>query len=146
MKQLALVGLVLAACAAPPPPRAAAPLRRLGDAMAETGVRFQRIGRAAHAGRWELASYDLDELAEIFREDLAANPWESNPKLPPLAQSFQAKDLAAVKVALGARDPAAFDRAIEQAAHSCNTCHEAAKKAYIEISPEPGAESPKIAP
>lgn len=109
-------------------------------------MRFQRIGRAAHAGRWELAAYDLDELSEIFREDLAANPWEGNPKLPPLAQTFQSKDLVAVRAALGARDRAAFDRAIEQAAQSCNTCHHEARKAYIEISPEPGAEVPKIAP
>jgi hypothetical protein len=144
----ALFGLVclgLGACGATPG-HAMAPPRRLGDAMTETGVRFARIGRAAAASRWQLAAYDLDELQEIFREDLAGSSWEGNPRLPPLAKTLQARDLPAIGAALRAGDTAKVAQAIEQAARTCNACHQAADKAFLEVSPVPGADVPVMTP
>lgn len=137
------LAVVLGACAAAPP-RPAAPARRLGDAMAETGARFERIGRAGLAGRWELASYDLDELGEIFKEDLAGSSWQGNDQLPAIAKRFESRELAALDAAIHARDRAAFDRAVAQAAATCNECHRAAQKPYIEISATPGSEVPVL--
>lgn len=138
-----LSALILAACAASPP-RPAAPTRRLGDAMAETGVRFERIGRAVLAGRWELASYDLDELGEIFHDDLAGSRWQGNDRLPPLAQRFATQDLASLASAIRAHDRTAFDQAVARAAGTCNECHRAAAKPYIEISDVAGNEVPLL--
>ena len=134
--------LFLAACAAQPRPVATP--RRLGDAMVETAMRFQRAGRAVLAGRWELAAYDIHELEEVFGEDLAASPWQNNPKLPPLAQQFHAQDLAALKVAVRAHDRVAFETAVAHAAQTCNGCHKTADMAYIEIPTLLGEEVPVI--
>lgn len=114
--------------------------------MAETGARFQRIGRAALAGRWELAGYDLDELGEVFKEDLASSSWQGNDKLPAIAAHFRTHELAAIDAAIHSRDRTAFARAIAGAAATCNECHRAAGKAYIEIAASPGAEVPELQP
>jgi len=57
-----LAGLAVA-CRADPPPR-------YGQAMHEIGRRFEVLGRAAAAGRYELARYELDELNEVVEDDL----------------------------------------------------------------------------
>ena len=133
--------LLLAACAAQPRPVAAP--RRLGDAMVETAMRFQRAGRAVLAGRWELAAYDIHELEEVFGEDLAASPWQGNPKLPALAHAFHT-DLVALRDAARAHDRTAFETAVAHAAQSCNGCHKSADMAYIEIPTLLGEEVPVI--
>jgi hypothetical protein len=139
---LCAVVMAIAACAAAPPPLA--PARRLGDAMDEAGRRFQRAGRAVIAGRWELATYDLHELEEIFEQDLASSSWLGNPELARLAYRFQTKDLASLHNAVLARDLHSFEEAAASAAKACNECHKRADQGYIEISASLGAELPTI--
>ena len=110
--------------------------------MSETGARFEQIGRAALAGRWQLASYELGELGEIFHEDLAGSRWQGNDRLPPLAHRFATEDLAALQAAIVAHDRAAFGQAVARASATCNACHRAAAKPYIEVSESPGTEVP----
>jgi hypothetical protein len=141
--RFAVVALLLASCAAAARPPAAPP-RRLGDAMGEAGVRFNRVGRAVLAGRWQLASYDLKELDEIFAEDLATSNWHGKPGLAELASRFHSQDLAAVTAAVRAQDRDASARAIAQVARACNECHKKADMEYIEISDQPGAEAPVV--
>ncbi len=143
MRAVMAVALV-AACAGSAPRPAAAPRRRLGDAMGEAGQRFNRVGRAVLAGRWELATYDLKELDEIFGEDLAASSWLGKPKLSELAHQFQSRELAAIRTAVHAKDRDASQQAVAQAARACNECHKAADMGYIEISEALGAEVPVV--
>jgi hypothetical protein len=133
---------LLAACATAPRP--VATTRRLGDAMDEAGRRFQRSERAAIAGRWELAKYDLHELEEIFTEDLASSSWHGKPQLADLARTFQSQQLAALRSAVDARDHAAFEHAVADTARACNACHKAADQNYIEISERLGADVPVL--
>ena len=56
-----------------------APQWRYGELMSEVGHRFETMGRAVKAHRYELAAFELDELQEIFEEDL---PHAERPKLP----------------------------------------------------------------
>ncbi len=136
-----IAALLLAACASAPRPT---PTRRLGDAMDEAGRRFQRSQRAAIAGRWELAKYDLHELEEIFEEDLATSSWHGKAELSERARQFQTQQLTALRTAVNARDRAAFEHAVADAARACNACHKAADQDYIEISETPGADVPVL--
>ncbi|HUJ63702.1 MAG TPA: hypothetical protein VLX92_34620 [Kofleriaceae bacterium] len=142
-KTAAILALALAACGAAAAPRASCP-RRLGDAMDEAGRRFNRAERAVLAGRWELASYDLAELAEVFTDDLADSSWNGRPQLARLAQQFSTMQVAALRDAARARDRQSFEHAVSDAAHACNECHKAADQAYIQISDRLGADAPVV--
>jgi hypothetical protein len=139
---IAALASPVAACA-PRVVQAPQPVR-LGDAMAEAGQRFHRAARAVAAGRWELATYDLHELGEVFADDLATSTWHGRPELSRRSHDFQAHELTAIATAVAARDRAAFDQAVAATAKACNACHHAADVAYIEISPEAGAEVPLV--
>jgi hypothetical protein len=137
-----LLAALVGGCASGPRP--AAPSRRLGDAMDEAGRRFHRAGRAVLASRWDLASYDLHELDEIFAEDLAGSSWLGKPQLAQLAQRFEAQSLPALRAAVKTRDRTAFESASREAARACNACHKTAEQSYIEISENLGADVPVI--
>src|SRR5258708_7028856 len=142
MKYGALLAIsIVAACAHAPK---AGP--RLGEAMWEAGWRFQRAGQAARAGRWELAKYDLHELDEVFRDDIARAPHDEKIDVHKLAREFAAVQLPAMRAAVDAHDMHAFSTAIVAAAKSCNDCHKLVDKPFIEVPLEAGAEVPSLAP
>ncbi len=127
MRFVLAITALIAACATAPRP---VPTRRLGDAMDEADLRFQRSERAAIAGRWELAKADLHELEQIF----ATSPWRGKPQLLGLAHRFQTQQLVALRTAVETHDHAAFERAATETARACNACHRAADEGQIEIS------------
>jgi hypothetical protein len=144
MKSLAIVVLAfaLASCAHAPKP---AP--RLGEAMWEAGWRFQRAGQAARAGRWDLAKYDVHELDEVFREDIArAETKDEKVDIHKLAREFAQVQIPAMHAAIVAHDLHGFQTAIVAAAKSCNDCHKLVEKPFIEVPLEAGAEVPLLTP
>ena len=127
----------------------AAPVQRYGDAMSELGRRFELVGRAAAAGRFELVRYELGEIDEIFDDDLphAAPPRVgSNVNLAGVAQAFAETNLPELNRAAAAHDRAAFAAAFNRASAVCNGCHQATGHAFIEIPGELGATVPKLDP
>ncbi len=128
------IALLAAAASCASVPHVAAPTRRLGDAMDEAGLRFERAGRAVASGRWDIAKDDLHELDEIFEQNVTALEWRGEPRLSQLARRFKVEDLPALHKAVGAHDQNAFEQAAEAAARGCNECHRAADQSNIEIS------------
>jgi hypothetical protein len=131
---------------AAPPPEAPA---RYGALMAEVGLRFERLGRAARSHRLALADFELGEIQEVFEEDLphAEPPRESKGvELGGVAQSFQETNLPELKAALDAKDMTAFGKAYAHAAETCNGCHRASGHAFVEIPQEPGLPVPRLDP
>jgi hypothetical protein len=123
------------------------PPRRYGDVMTEVGRRFERIGRAVAAGRWELAGYDLDELDECFADlATAAPPPDVKTDLRPFAKAFVEAHPAALKKLAEKRDRAAFGAEFERTATTCNGCHQAAGKWYLVVPGELGASVPQLGP
>jgi hypothetical protein len=87
--------------------------------MAQVGSRFERMGRAARAERFELAKFERGELEEVFEEALprAEAPRESaGVDLAGAAQAFTTTDLPELKAAIAAKSPAAIERAYASAA------------------------------
>jgi hypothetical protein len=133
--------VALAACTRDAHP---APTRRLGDAMLEIGLRFERAGRAVAAARWELARYDITELGEVFEDDLFASKWMGNADVARLGRSFRASSIPTLGTAVGSRDRDRSAQAFAEAARACNACHVAAGMAFIEIPEAIGANVPAI--
>jgi hypothetical protein len=139
---LAAIVMFVVACATAPKP---AP--RLGEAMWEAGWRFQRAGQAARAGRWQLALYDLHELDEVFRDDIArAQIKDEKVDVHKLAREFAQIQLPAMHDAASAHDMPKFQAALVAAAKSCNDCHKLVDKPFIEVPLEAGAEVPLLTP
>ena len=122
---------------------------RYGAVMSEVGQRFERAGRAATAGRFELAAFEAGEIDELFREDLprADLPKEgSSSALAAESDAFVKAYPARLKTAASARDLAAFSNAFRDAALACNACHQASGHGFIEIPTVPGKPVPNLDP
>lgn len=120
--------------------------RRYGDVMSEIGRRFERTGRAVASQRWDLAGYDLGELAEVFSTDvpIAVRPPDVRIDLRPGATAFAATYPGPLRNAIEAHDRAAFDAAFARAAEGCNACHRSAGMGFIEIPSVPGLSVPLV--
>ena len=141
--------LALAACSQPVVADrrepAAGPVIGYGTVMADVARRFEPLGRAATAGRFELAEYELGEIEEAFSGTLlqAAPPREGHPEvLPGLAGAFAQVTLADLRAGLASRDRQSFDAAFARAATACNGCHRASGHGFIEVPTVPGRSIP----
>lgn len=114
---------------------------RYAAVMVEIGQRFELLGRATLANRHELAAYEVDQLADLFDEDLraAALPKKGATRaLPGMADSFRGMHIPALARATKARDKKAFNEAFTAAAAACNGCHDSSGHRFIEIGSVPG--------
>ena len=149
----ALLLATLAASAAcsrdttPPPPVAWRP--GLGDIMVQVARRFEIAGRAATANRFELAEFEVGEIAELFENDV---PGAELPKegptahIPAMAKAFLQTEPPALEKAAQAKDEKAFADAFAHAAATCNGCHKASDKGFIEVPSAPGRPVPDLDP
>lgn len=137
--------IMLATCTHAASP-AEAPHKRSGPSMLEVGIRFERAGKAALALRWDLASYDLVEIGEVFEADFATAKWLANADAPRLLRKFTDETVPALQQAAKRRDPDAFKLAVAAAARACNECHRATGKTFLEISETLGAPVPTVGP
>ncbi len=128
--------------------RAAAPGKRgLGSVMVDVARRFELAGRAAVAGRFELAEYEADELGELFEADVpgASLPAEGpTGHIPAMTKAFAETTAPDLKKAAAAKDRAAFAAAFGRTAAACNTCHQASAKGFIEVPAQPGKSVPVL--
>lgn len=145
---VAFVGLALG-CPQVSAPAGGEPHRvGYGTVMADVGRRFEQLGRAAIAGRHELAEYHLGEIDEQFEEALpqADPPHEGHPEvLPGMTASFL-ETVGPLRAALAGRDRSAIVAAFARTATACNECHRASGHGFIEIPGEPGSPVPSLDP
>jgi cytochrome c556 len=122
---------------------------RYGALMVEVGRRFELLGKAARSGRFDLAQFELEEIQELFEEDLpgAEPPRESaGVDLAGIAQAFQQTHLPELKAALAAKDLARLRAVFGRTAQTCNGCHKASGHPFVEIPLEPGDAVPRVDP
>ncbi len=127
------------------PPEHDAP--HYGEVMSEIGRRFELTGRAASAGRFRLAEYEVAELGEALEDDLprAEPPREGDPKkLEALLKELEAERLPALSSAAKAQDAETYVAAFAATAKTCNACHQATGHEFVEIPERPGASVPRL--
>jgi len=138
--------LALLACSRESPPQ---PKPGLGNVMVQVGRRFELAGRAAAAGRFELAEFEAGEIEETFENDVpgAELPKEGpTAQILPMAKAFLESNAKELREAAAKKDRAAFDAAFAHAAAACNACHQAAAKGFIHVPSEPGRPVPDVDP
>ncbi|MFN7698851.1 MAG: hypothetical protein ACK6CU_27060 [Deltaproteobacteria bacterium] len=151
---LLVVSASVAACSRPSneersAPAEAAPRVGYGTAMADVARRFELLGRATIAGRYELAEYQLGEIEEQFEETLphAAPPKEGHPEvLPAMVSAFVQTNVPDLRRALTTRDRAQAAAAFERTATACNGCHQASGHGFIEVPLVAGRSIPNTDP
>jgi hypothetical protein len=117
--------------------------------MVQVARRFEIAGRAASANRFELAEFEVGEIAELFEDDVpgAELPKEGPTQhIPAMARAFLEVSAPELKKAAATRDRATFAAAFQHAASMCNSCHQASAKAFIQVPSEPGREVPDLSP
>jgi hypothetical protein len=140
------------ASASPPPAPAPAPAASApsyGAVMADVARRFELIGRAGAARRFEFADFELGEIEETFETTLpiAERPKEGHPEvLPDLQAGFLKQVVPELRQGIASKDAAAFAAAFGRAAGFCNSCHQASGHGFIEIPSQPGHAVPDLDP
>src|SRR5262245_57800722 len=129
---------VLCACTNP------APAPQLGDVMTKVGRRFELLGRAAQAKRWELAEFELGKLRETF-DDLpkAEIPADVHADIPQLVKVLVPTVEKTLQAGLATHDVAT---AFAGASQSCNACHQEAGRRFIEVPDKLGETVPRLDP
>jgi hypothetical protein len=136
----------LSLCACASAPRGSA-TTSWGSTMSEVGRRFELIGLATHAGRLELAAYELGEIDELFTDTLpgASLPKEGHPEvLGSLRTTFATQGLGELKRALAAGQQAKALEAFGATARECNACHLASGHVFIEVPLVAGERVPRV--
>ncbi len=142
---LVVLGLAAPACARNETSPGGGTEVSFGSVMADVSRRFELLGRAASAGRFELADYQLHELEEVFEESLprAILPREGHPEvLPGMLSSFAKSSLPDLGAALESKEQARVADAFKRAATACNACHRASGHGFIEVPLETGQSIP----
>ncbi|MEZ5987642.1 MAG: hypothetical protein R3F30_00650 [Planctomycetota bacterium] len=116
---------ILAACG--PSEQATAYAPGLGEIMTLTQMRHAKLWWAGHAANWALASYELDELEEGFRDAVTFHP-EHKASPVPIAKAvpeMTGEPLRELRAAVAHADAGGFERAYDALTRACNLCHEA---------------------
>ncbi|MGZ3452425.1 MAG: hypothetical protein ACXVEF_22640 [Polyangiales bacterium] len=134
---------------APAASASAVPHPSFGTVMLSVARRFEVIGRAHKAKRNDLALYQLEELEETFRNEI---PYTALPPLPPgvsiapFLESMTSFNVPNLRKALESKDPKEIAGAYESMAKTCNGCHAAAKREFVEVPSIPGELVPRLDP
>lgn len=134
-----------------PPPRDHEASERdgYGEVMAGVGRRFELVGKAAQAGRYELAAYQAREIGEYFDDVLpkAKPPADGHPEvLEPLVGAFGKANLPELQQAIETHDQTQIATAFRKTADACNACHQSSGHGYIEVPTVPGRSVPNVDP
>jgi hypothetical protein len=82
---------------------------------------------------WPYATYELHELEEAFERTARTWPqWQSVP-IADMIETVTKPPIAAVAQAIRDGDIERFNVAFKQLTDACNTCHQAANRAFIVI-------------
>ena len=105
----------------------------LGEIMSLQQMRHLKLWFAGQAKNWPLADYELDELEEGFDDVTKFFPVKDDMQIAQMVASTVRPTLPEMKSAIDARDAAKFAAAFDKLTAACNSCHQAANKAFITI-------------
>ena len=110
------------------PSQSAVNVPSLGDMMAAIQLRHAKLWYSGRVKNWPLADYELEQLNASLRQ---ATRFYT--KMPASDMTATDKAAALISEAIKAKDGAKFSMAFGQMTAACNSCHEAAGRAFIFI-------------
>jgi len=90
-------------------------------------------GSAGEARNWELAGYELGELKEVFSDVQDLVPRYQNVPVGEMIDAIITGTITDLEGAIATRDFSKFSASFDQLTTACNSCHQAANRAYIAI-------------
>jgi len=98
----------------------------LGEIMSLQQMRHIKLWFAGHAGNWELADYEVDELKEGFEdvEKLLGGD---------IVEKAVGAQIKALEKVIDDKDRAAFPAAFDKLTAGCNGCHKLLEHGFIAI-------------
>ena len=124
-----------------PPLQAPAPAQELpkgyvpglGEFMGRIEVDHAKLWLAGEARNWELADYQLTELKEVLSDVQDFVPAYQHIPVAEMIDAIIVGTVSDLEKAIAARDFNAFSASFDKLTAGCNSCHEAANKAFIAI-------------
>ena len=120
----------------PPPPVTDLPksyIPGLGEFMERIQVDHAKLWLAGEARNWELAEYQLTELKEVFSDVQDLVPTYQNVPVGDMVDAIITGAIAGLESAIASRDFSTFSASFDKLTAACNSCHQAANRAYIII-------------
>jgi hypothetical protein len=127
---IALVASVLFA-AAQPAKEPYAP--GLGEFMTATQLRHAKLWFAGKKNNWDLAAYEIDEIAEGLEDAEKQFPTHDGIPVGDMIKANIDPAVAELRKAVGAKSSTKFAVAFDKLTSACNTCHTGANKPFIRI-------------
>jgi hypothetical protein len=120
-----------------------------GTVMSGVARRFELVGKAVVARRFELAAYAAEEIGETFQDELSAAsppPLPEGVSLGPFTKLVIERDVPELAKAIVTRDEKAIEKAFVTLSTTCNACHTAAGRPFIEVPTKLGESAPRLEP
>jgi len=99
----------------------------LGEMMTLQQMRHTKLWLAGEAQNWELADYELDELAEGFDDIVKFHPTHKDSPVAPkdAIPRMITQPIADLRAAVEKKDGGSFGTAYDGLTDACNNCHQA---------------------
>ena len=105
----------------------------LGEFMGRIQTDHAKLWLAGEARNWELAGYELSELKEVFSDVQDLVPRYQNIPVAEMIDAIITGTISDLDGAIATRDFSKFSAAFDNLTTACNSCHQAANRAYIAI-------------
>jgi hypothetical protein len=105
----------------------------LGEFMGRIQADHAKLWLAGEARNWELAGYQLSELKEVLSDVQDLVPRYQNVPVGQMIDAIITGTIADLEGAIATRDFSKFSTSFDKLTAACNSCHQAANRAYIAI-------------
>ena len=105
----------------------------LGEFMGRIQADHAKLWLAGEARNWELAGYQLGELKEVFSDVQDLVPHYQNIPVGEMIDAIITDTVTDLEGAIATRDFSKFSASFDKLTAACNSCHQAANRAYIAI-------------
>jgi hypothetical protein len=105
----------------------------IAEIMIMTQIRHAKLWLAGDVRNWDLADYQIDELKEGLEDVVNHFPVYKDMPVGQMIEATIMTPVADVEKAIKARDRAKFVSTFDKLTEACNTCHQAANRAFIVI-------------
>jgi len=101
--------------------------------MYEMAVRHSKLWFSGSAENWQLASYEVHEMEELAEFIQEHHPEYDGIPVGALMEAMFLKPLETVEAAIKAQSKEQFEVAFDRFTTSCNGCHGASNRGFIQI-------------
>jgi hypothetical protein len=105
----------------------------LGEFMGRIEVDHAKLWLAGEARNWDLATYQLGELKEVFADVQDLLPRYQNIPVGEMIDAIMTGTITDLEGSIAAHDFGKFSASFDKLTEACNSCHQAANRPYIAI-------------